>query len=75
MKYVALVYYQEKIIEAMAANAEDVDEIVELAYEKDISEVYDLARKTVVAHIRKLADEDRVRWDPETEQATLVGAD
>jgi hypothetical protein len=34
--------------------------------------VYDLARKTVIAHIRKLDDDGVVRWDPETEQATLL---
>ena len=65
---------EQAIIDAMAANAEEVDEIVDRAYEKDISDVYDLARKTVVAHIRKLDSEGRVRWDPETEQATLIGA-
>jgi len=26
----------------------------------------------VIAHIRKLDSEGLVRWDPETEQATLV---
>ena len=64
---------EEAIIEALAASAEEVDEIVDRAYEKDIGEVRDLARKTVIAHIRKLDDEGRVRWDAETEQATLVG--
>ncbi|MFO7834448.1 MAG: MBL fold metallo-hydrolase [Halohasta sp.] len=66
---------EQSVLDAMAANAEDVDEIVDRAYEKDLSGVYDLARQTVVAHIRKLDAEGRVRWDPETEQATLVGGD
>ena len=64
---------EQSILEAMAANAEEIEEIVDRAYEKDLSGVYDLARQTVVAHIRKLDSEGRVRWDPETEQATLVG--
>ena len=63
---------EKTILDALAANAEEVDEIVELAYDKDISAVYDLARKTVIAHIRKLDSEGLVRWDPETEQATLI---
>ena len=61
------------ILDALAANAEDVEEIVDRAYETDLSGVSDLARQTTVAHIRKLAEEGRVRWDPETEQATLLG--
>ena len=64
---------EQSVLDALAANAEDVGEIVDRAYEKDISGVSALARKTVVAHIRKLADEKRVRWDPETAQATLIG--
>ena len=63
---------ERAVLDAMAANAEEVDEIVDRAYEKDISEVYELARQTVIAHIRKLHSEGQVRWDPETEQATLV---
>ena len=64
---------EQSVLDALAANAEDVGEIVDRAYEKDISGVSALARKTVVAHIRKLADEKRVRWDLETAQATLIG--
>ena len=56
----------------MANSAEDVDEIVERSYDKDISDVYELARKTVIAHIEKLETEGQIRWDCETEQATLV---
>lgn len=63
---------EQSILDALEANAEDVDEIVDRAYEKDISAVYDLARKTVIAHIRKLDSDGLVRWDVETEQATLV---
>ena len=60
------------IIEAMASSAEDVGEIVDRAYDKDLSGLETAARETVIAHIRKLADEGRVRWDCETEQATLI---
>ncbi len=63
---------EEAILEAMANSAEDVDEIVERSYDKDISDVYELARKTVIAHIEKLETEGQIRWDCETEQATLV---
>jgi glyoxylase-like metal-dependent hydrolase (beta-lactamase superfamily II) len=63
---------EQSILDVMANSAEEVDEIVDRAYDKDISEVYELARKTVIAHIRKLDSEGRVRWDPETEQATLI---
>ncbi len=63
---------EQAILEAMANSAEDVDEIVERAYDKDIADVYELARKTTVAHIEKLEMEGQIRWDCETEQATLV---
>ena len=63
---------EQAIVDAMAASAEEVDEIVDRVYDKDVSEVYELARQTVIAHIRKLHSEREVRWDPETEQATLV---
>ena len=63
---------EQAIIDAMASSAEDVGEIVDRAYDKDISDVYELARKTVIAHIEKLDAEGRLRWDCETEQATLV---
>lgn len=63
---------EQAILEAMANSAEDVDEIVDRVYDKDISAVYELARKTVIAHIEKLDAEGRVRWDCETEQATLI---
>ena len=64
---------EQAVLDAMAASAEEVAEIVDRAYEKDIGEVRDLARQTVIAHLRKLDSEGRVRWDAETEQATLVG--
>ena len=63
---------EDRILEAMANSAEDVDEIVDRSYDKDLSAHYELARKTVIAHIKKLDAEGRVRWDCETEQATLI---
>jgi len=38
---------------------------VDAAYEKDVSDVRDLARATVRAHLEKLAVEGHVRWDGE----------
>jgi ribonuclease/clavin/mitogillin len=57
---------ERKVLEAVEAGAETPDELVETAYEKDVSEVYDLARATVVAHLDKLAVEARIDWDGET---------
>lgn len=42
-----------------------LDEIVEAAYDKDISAVYDLARATVLAHVEKLAVESKITFDGE----------
>lgn len=38
-------------------------ELVDEVYEKDVSDVYDLARATVVAHLEKLAVEGDIRWN------------
>ncbi|PSP41884.1 hypothetical protein BRC66_02285, partial [Halobacteriales archaeon QH_2_66_30] len=51
------------VLAAVERGARTPDEIVERAYDKDVSHVYDLARATVVAHLEKLAVEDAVRWD------------
>lgn len=50
---------------AVRGGAETPDEIVDAAYEKDVSDVRELARLTVLAHLRKLAVEGRVEWDGE----------
>ena len=42
------------------AGASDVDDVLDAAYEKDLTGVEDLARATVRAHLRKLADEGRI---------------
>ncbi len=50
---------------AINDGSETLDEVVEAAYDKDISAVYDLARATVLAHIEKLVVEGRVTFDGE----------
>ena len=50
---------------AVRGGARTPDEIVDAAYEKDVSDVRDLARLTVIAHLRKLATEGDVEWDGE----------
>ena len=50
---------------AVRDGARTADEIVDAAYEKDVSDVRDMARLTVRAHLRKLAVEGDVAWDGE----------
>jgi hypothetical protein len=47
------------------SGARALEDILDAAYEKDVSAVRDLARTTVVAHLEKLAVEGRVSWDGE----------
>ncbi len=54
---------ERRIYEAVLAGTETPEEILEAAYEKDISGVIDLARATVIAHLEKLAVEGKVTWD------------
>ncbi|MFT4947780.1 MAG: ribonuclease/clavin/mitogillin [Natronomonas sp.] len=57
---------RERSVEAAVRNgARGLDEIVETAYDKDISAVYGLARATVLAHVEKLAVESRITFDGE----------
>ena len=56
---------EESVETAIDGGAETLDEVVEAAYDKDISSVYDLARATVLAHIEKLVVEGRIRFDGE----------
>ena len=56
---------ERAVLGAVTAGATTPDDIVDAAYEKDVSAVRDLARATVVAHLEKLAVEGRVRWDGE----------
>jgi ribonuclease/clavin/mitogillin len=61
---------ERRVAEAVRAGHETPDDIVEAAYEKDISGVAELARATVVAHLEKLAVEGTVTWDGECARPT-----
>jgi glyoxylase-like metal-dependent hydrolase (beta-lactamase superfamily II) len=54
---------ERRVREAVRGGARTVEEILDAAYEKDLSGVTDLARATVVAHLEKLAVEGAVTWD------------
>jgi glyoxylase-like metal-dependent hydrolase (beta-lactamase superfamily II) len=57
---------ERAVAEAVAAGARTADEILDRAYEKDLSGVRDLARATVVAHLEKLAVGGTVEWNGTT---------
>lgn len=57
---------ERRVVAAVHAGATDVDAVLDAAYEKDVSGIRNLARATVVAHLRKLDVEGRVVFDPET---------
>jgi glyoxylase-like metal-dependent hydrolase (beta-lactamase superfamily II) len=48
---------------AVESGARTLDEVVDAAYDKDLSGVRDMARATVQAHLEKLAVEGDVTWD------------
>jgi glyoxylase-like metal-dependent hydrolase (beta-lactamase superfamily II) len=54
---------EARVVAAVGDGARSPDAILDLAYEKDLSGVRDLARATVVAHLEKLAVEGRIAWD------------
>jgi len=54
-----------RVLAAVGGGAETLAEVVDAAYEKDVSDVRDLALATARAHLEKLAVEGRVRWDGE----------
>lgn len=57
---------RERAVEAAIRDGnQHLDDVVEAAYEKEISAVYDLARATVRAHIEKLAVESKISFDGE----------
>ena len=57
---------RERAVEAAVRDGNhQLDDIVEAAYDKDISAVYDLARATVLAHVEKLAVESKITFDGE----------
>ncbi|WP_144799497.1 MBL fold metallo-hydrolase [Halorubrum depositum] len=51
---------ERAVLAAVADGASDVDDVVEGAYEKDLTGVADLARATVAAHLEKLLAEGRI---------------
>ncbi|MFP8952708.1 MBL fold metallo-hydrolase [Natrialbaceae archaeon A-arb3/5] len=61
---------EQRVLEAVDTGATTTDEILETAYEKDLTGVRDLARATVVAHLEKLAAEGRIEWDGEDATVT-----
>lgn len=52
-----------KVLAAVRDGATTLDEVLDTAYEKDLSGVRDLARSTTAAHLEKLAVEGKVEWD------------
>ena len=56
---------EAKVLAAVRGGATAMDEILDAAYDKDLSGVRDLARSTVAAHLEKLAVEGKVSWDGE----------
>ncbi|MFC6787718.1 MBL fold metallo-hydrolase [Halobaculum halobium] len=55
---------ERTVLAAVRSGATGLDEVLDRAYEKDLTGVRDLARSTVRAHVEKLAREGRVQWDP-----------
>jgi glyoxylase-like metal-dependent hydrolase (beta-lactamase superfamily II) len=58
------------VLTAVENGARTLDEILDAAYEKDLSGVRNLARSTTVAHLEKLAVERKVEWDGERARPT-----
>ncbi|AUV81039.1 MBL fold hydrolase [Salinigranum rubrum] len=59
---------EARVRAAVDAGARTLGEVVDAAYDKDVSGVRSLAIATVRAHVEKLAVEGKVRWDPESER-------
>lgn len=53
---------ERAVLAAVRDGADTVAAITDHAYEKDVSDVRDLAEATVHAHVQKLVHEDRVHW-------------
>lgn len=54
---------ERRVKEAVDAGAETVAEILESAYDKDLTGVRDLAALAVEAHLEKLAEDGQVDWN------------
>ncbi|WP_137283583.1 MBL fold metallo-hydrolase [Halorussus salinisoli] len=61
---------EAKILDAVHDGATALDEILDAAYEKDLSGVRELARSTTAAHLDKLAVEGKVEWDGDRARPT-----
>lgn len=54
---------ERRVIKAVEGGATFLEDIVDRSYEEDLGEFRELAKATTVAHLEKLAVEDRVNWD------------
>ena len=54
---------ERRVLSAVRAGVKTVPAITDAAYDRDLSDVRDLAEATVRAHVEKLASEGRIRWD------------
>jgi endoribonuclease LACTB2 len=61
---------ERRVLEAVDAGAESLEDVLDGTYEKDLTGVRDLARATVLAHLEKLAVEGRLEWDGERALST-----
>lgn len=61
---------ERRILAAVDGGSETLPEILEDAYEKDLTGVRDLARATAAAHLEKLAVEGELEWDGERAKTT-----
>jgi glyoxylase-like metal-dependent hydrolase (beta-lactamase superfamily II) len=66
---------EARVLAAVENEATRLESVLDAAYDKDLTGVRDLALRTVECHLRKLAVEDRVRWDGrEIEPASVEGS-
>ncbi|EMA33118.1 MBL fold metallo-hydrolase [Haloarcula japonica] len=54
---------ERRVRDAVDDGADTLDEVLDAAYEKELTGVRDLARATVLAHLEKLAVEGTISWD------------
>jgi glyoxylase-like metal-dependent hydrolase (beta-lactamase superfamily II) len=54
---------ERRVLAAVRDGSRTVDEILDAAYEKDLTGVRDLAGTTVRAHLEKLCHERQIQWD------------
>ncbi len=63
---------ERRVLVAVHGGARTVEELLEVAYDKDLTGVEDLAGATVRAHLAKLDHEGRVDWDGATARPPVV---